>query len=104
VIVAVTLSGKSGAHLLAVDTADGAIRSGYKLHTVPVFDGMIAADGRLYVSLVDGTVTCLGNAGEPLEKISEAKIAEYNSNRKLRPPTPRRRRRSKGPGKARKKK
>lgn len=31
-----------------------------KIPVIPVWDGMIAANGRLYVSLKDGTVLCMG--------------------------------------------
>jgi len=30
----------------------------YELDAQPVFDGMIAADGRVFVSLADGSVAC----------------------------------------------
>ena len=53
--------GEKGAKLVAVATQDGAIRSELDLPAVPVLDGMAAAGGRLYLSLNDGTVICLGN-------------------------------------------
>jgi hypothetical protein len=33
-----------------------------KLDTIPVFDGLIAANGRLYISQANGTVACLASA------------------------------------------
>jgi hypothetical protein len=39
---------------------EGKILKGYALPAHPVFDGMAAADGRLYVPLADGTVQCWG--------------------------------------------
>ncbi len=42
--------------LLALRTEDGAKAAEYPLSASPVFDGMIAADGRLFVVGVDGTV------------------------------------------------
>ncbi len=44
--------------LLAVSTADGSVLSRHELPGVPVFDGLAAADGRLYVSLTSGAVAC----------------------------------------------
>ena len=52
--------GRSGAVLWSVATADGKKLSELKLQSEPVFDGMIAANGRLFVSTRDGRVICLG--------------------------------------------
>jgi outer membrane protein assembly factor BamB len=41
--------------------ADGALLAEYDLPACPVFDGMSAADGRLLIALVDGTIVCLGD-------------------------------------------
>ena len=51
--------GKKGSLLWAVNKADGKKLSEVKLGSKPVFDGMIAARGRLFLSSVDGKVTCL---------------------------------------------
>ena len=40
--------------------AQGKTLAEYKLDAMPVFDGLIAARGRLYMSTVDGHVVCLG--------------------------------------------
>lgn len=53
-----SLAGKKGASLWAVSTADGSKLAEYKLDALPVFDGMAAAYGRLYVSTGDGKVVC----------------------------------------------
>jgi len=53
--------GEKGAKLVAVAVEDGAIRSERELPAAPVLDGMASAGGRLYSSLKDGTVICLGN-------------------------------------------
>ena len=53
------LNGAEGALLWAVATADGKKLSERKLDSVPVFDGLIAANGRLYMVTVDGKVSCL---------------------------------------------
>jgi len=57
--------GQKGAKLAAVAVADGKLRRALDLPAVPVLDGMAAAAGRLYVSLKDGTVICLG--GKPAD-------------------------------------
>jgi outer membrane protein assembly factor BamB len=44
--------------LWAVSTKDGSKIAEYKLPAPPVFDGMAAAQGRLYVPTVDGRVIC----------------------------------------------
>ncbi len=53
-----SVEGKKGAILWAVTAADGTKIAQYKLKTPPVFDGMIAANGRLYIITVDGQVVC----------------------------------------------
>lgn len=52
--------GRSGAVLRVHSTADGKALTEQKLDSPPVFDGLIAARGRLYLSLEDGTVLCMG--------------------------------------------
>ena len=51
--------GRGGPLLLAVAAADGKRIAEYELDAPPVNDGMSAAQGRLYISSTDGTVTCL---------------------------------------------
>ena len=50
-----------GARVVAIAASDGKRLSESKLDVPPVFDGMIAAGGRLFVSLRDGSVVCLEN-------------------------------------------
>jgi hypothetical protein len=57
------LDGRMGALLWAVSAADGRSLSEMKLTSPPVFDGTIAAGGRLYVSRVDGSLICLAEEG-----------------------------------------
>jgi len=52
--------GRKGARLVAVSPDDGKKLSDTPLESEPVFDGLIAADGRLFASLRDGSVVCLG--------------------------------------------
>ncbi|UCF16424.1 MAG: PQQ-binding-like beta-propeller repeat protein [Phycisphaerales bacterium] len=50
----------AAAEMLAFDTDDGRLLSRCPLDAQPVFDGMAAAGGRLYVSTLDGKIMCLG--------------------------------------------
>jgi outer membrane protein assembly factor BamB len=52
--------GKEGAEVHAVSRESGKILATTKLASPPVFDGMIAADGNLYVSTMANKLTCLG--------------------------------------------
>ncbi|MFH1717979.1 MAG: PQQ-binding-like beta-propeller repeat protein [Planctomycetota bacterium] len=45
--------------LLAVDAFDGATLAQYRLEAPPVFDGMAAIRGRLYMTLENGSVVCM---------------------------------------------
>ena len=54
------LEGKRGGMLMAVSAADGGQLVKYDLESPPAWDGMAAAGGRLFVSLVDGSVVCFG--------------------------------------------
>ncbi|MBT3201399.1 MAG: PQQ-binding-like beta-propeller repeat protein [Phycisphaerales bacterium] len=53
--------GRKGALLWAVSKTDGKKLAEYKLDYPPVFDGMIAADGKLFVVTIDGGVRCYGS-------------------------------------------
>ncbi len=50
--------GEQGAVLRAVSRSDGEPLAEYALGGVPVFDGMICAEGRLYTALADGQIIC----------------------------------------------
>jgi outer membrane protein assembly factor BamB len=52
--------GRKGAELHFVSLADGTKTAGMRLEVPPVFDGMAAAGGRLYLATTDGKVHCLG--------------------------------------------
>jgi hypothetical protein len=52
------LQGKQGALLWAVSAADGKKLAEYRLKELPIFDGMAAANRRLYMVTTDGTVLC----------------------------------------------
>ncbi len=52
------LEGQSGALLLAVSASDGKKLAEYKLDSPPVFDGMAAANKRLYLATKNGKILC----------------------------------------------
>jgi outer membrane protein assembly factor BamB len=56
--------GAEGGILCAVATADGKVAARYRLDGLPAYDGMAAAGGRLYVSMEDGRLLCLGDGKE----------------------------------------
>ncbi len=55
---AAALEGEKGGLLWAVSAEDGKKLAEYKLQSPPVFDGMAAAGGQLYLSTMDGNVVC----------------------------------------------
>ena len=68
--------GKRGALLLAVSRDNGKKLAAYRLDFVPRFDGLIAANGRLYVSTLGGEVLCLSSAqGRPLLPAEDVVVA-----------------------------
>ena len=57
--------GRKGGMLMAVSKVDGTRLAAYRLDSVPVFDGMAAADGKLFMATLDGKVLCFGATGGP---------------------------------------
>ncbi|NQT40054.1 MAG: PQQ-like beta-propeller repeat protein, partial [Planctomycetes bacterium] len=55
-----SFEGRKGALLRACSADGGKILSEQKLEAPPVFDGLIAASGRLLMSATDGSVVCFG--------------------------------------------
>jgi hypothetical protein len=55
------LKGKDGARIWAVSTQSGERLSEYRLDSLPVWDGMIAADEKLYLTTMNGDVVCLAD-------------------------------------------
>ncbi len=53
------LNESRGAVLMALSASDGAELSQYQLDSTPIFDGMAAAYGRLYISLENGNLLCM---------------------------------------------
>lgn len=53
-----SFEGRKGGLMWAVNKADGKRIAEYRLDCPPVFDGLIAANGKLYMSLKDGRSAC----------------------------------------------
>jgi len=56
--------GHRGGSLWAVSVADGSRLASIDLEAPPVFDGMIAAENKLFLSLMNGQVLCYGGQSE----------------------------------------
>jgi len=56
--------GKKGSLLWALSAEDGKRLAEYEVDTLPVFDSMAAANGRLYYATADGRVVCMVGDGE----------------------------------------
>jgi phosphosulfolactate phosphohydrolase-like enzyme len=54
-----SFKGEKGAILMAVSAADGKTLAQYDLDNPPVFDGLIAAGSRLYMTTTNGEVLCM---------------------------------------------
>lgn len=54
-----SFEGRMGAKLLAIDTKNGKVISEKTLDSPPVFDGLIAAGGKLFMTTIDGSVVCM---------------------------------------------
>ena len=53
--------GRMGGVLWAVSAQTGEKMAETKLSAAPAWDGIAVANGRLYISLEDGSVVCLGS-------------------------------------------
>ena len=76
--------GRGGGSLAAFDKKTGKFIGDRKLDFAPVFDGLIAAGGRLFISSDDGTVRCLSPvvAGKTLELKHDFKPGESSRKKK----------------------
>ena len=52
------LKGKEGGKMWAVSSGNGKKLKEYKLDSLPVWDGMAASKGQLYISTMDGELLC----------------------------------------------
>ena len=68
--------GKHGGQLWAVSKTDGKLLGRYALDSPPVFDGLVAAGGRLYAATMDGHVVCLSENGyHPLPTLEDRPLS-----------------------------
>jgi hypothetical protein len=51
-------AGRLGGEMRVIATQDGSEQACHALKAPPVFDGLIAADAKLFMSLTDGTICC----------------------------------------------
>ena len=54
------LSGKQGGWLLAVNPDTGEIEQRLETEELPTWDGLASANGKLFLSTVNGSVVCFG--------------------------------------------
>lgn len=74
--------GQRGAIVMAVAKADGRKLAAYRTESIPVFDGMAAADGRLFFSGADGTLHALGTGtGKPLDVAEDIRPGPVDPSR-----------------------
>ncbi|HIG26282.1 MAG TPA: hypothetical protein EYQ50_00190 [Verrucomicrobiales bacterium] len=94
-------AGNRGALLMEVDRENGTLKTGFKLHTTPVFDGMAIAYNNLFISMSDGSLICLGSSGKDLQAIPNQTMESYKSE--SRKPLPIAKGKGKGKGKGKNK-
>ena len=69
------LTGQHGGQIWAMSATSGAVLRRYALDTIPTFDGMAAAQGRLFITTVDGRILCLSAGGtRPLVSIEDTPL------------------------------
>lgn len=82
------LEGRMGSQLVALAANDGKKLAAYQLPSIPTFDGMAAAKGRLFLTTVDGSVICLGGEGDPLPAASSSDLTPIDISVHPAPPVP----------------
>jgi len=55
------LAGQQGSLLLAVSAADGQKLTEFRFDSLPVFDGLAAAGGNLYLATTAGRIVCFAS-------------------------------------------
>lgn len=56
------LAGEQGSRLLVINTADGSVEQSLHLESLPAWDSLIGANGKLFLSTLDGQLVCFGEA------------------------------------------
>jgi hypothetical protein len=59
------VEGRAGGHLWIVSKDDGRPTARYRLESPPVFDGLVAAGGRLFLAAMDGSVLSMAGGADP---------------------------------------
>ena len=77
------LEGRKGGQLMAISAVDGKKLAAVELGAAPVFDGMAAAKGRLYLATLDGKVLCLGGEGAAMPAAPEPKLVPLDTSLKV---------------------
>lgn len=57
-----SFQGNKGGILMVVSKTDGKVVFKQELPSAPVYDGMSAANGSLFISCKDGSILCFGNS------------------------------------------
>jgi hypothetical protein len=68
---------------MAISAVDGKKLAAVELGAAPVFDGMAAAKGRLYLATLDGKVLCLGGEGAAMPAAPDAKLLPLDTSLKV---------------------
>jgi hypothetical protein len=66
-------AGQEGGRLVVCSTSRGESVKQFRLDALPVYDGMAAAHGKLFLSLQGGRLLCLGGDGKQTTTVSEIK-------------------------------
>ena len=61
-LVDAALLNKKGGILRAVSATDGKQLAEYSLQSLPVYDGMAASNGKLFIAQQDGCIVCMSEA------------------------------------------
>jgi hypothetical protein len=64
------VDGQEGSHLWVVDTEDGQVLERHQIAALPAWDGMAAAQGRVYLATNTGVV-CLAGATKPQRRLEK---------------------------------
>ena len=71
--------GRKGGIVVAVSKAGGEKVTAFRLAHAPVFNGLAAAQGRLFMATLNGKVVCLGPKGEALSPAPEVKLGPVSA-------------------------
>lgn len=82
------LEGRKGSQLIALAAADGKKLAAYQLPSMPTFDGLAAARGKLFLTTLDGKLICLGGEGQALPVAPEPALTPLDISIHPAPPTP----------------